>query len=154
MNIYIYIYVYIQFFALSIIPYSNFFFLYYTDFNVLPPWLSKICHQSIKIHLCSTNFLSPQEENFENILKKNKFDRNMVNNITKNLELLDVNFSVLSKSVFYLPSYPDVRICENYENHCGDYIHNFIGIPTIIPNCSAIKNDIKLYPKEVQTIFR
>jgi hypothetical protein len=149
-NIYMYMYTSIQILDLIVILIC--FIVYYTAINAIPPWVSKICHQSIRKYICGTNFLYPQEGNFTNMLKKNNFDENMVNNITKSLELSGVKIAEFYKSVFYLPSYPEKQICVDYEKNCDLYIHNLLEINTIEPNCSTIKNNVILYPTEDQTV--
>jgi hypothetical protein len=104
--------------------------------------------------MCGTNYLFPEKQTFMKALV-NDFDSIItIANITDKLKKSGVNIKAFDASVFYLPSYPAYKICVEYENNCRDYINNDIGIKTITPNCSTVKNGVQSYPMTSQTVFK
>jgi hypothetical protein len=108
--------------------------------NALPPFLTTACHLSIRKFICGSGFLSPQPQFFPEAFRGP-------------LTGFGVNVTALYSTPFYLPSYPSIRVCQDYNNTCAGFI-TLVGkdVPQLVPNCSKVVDGVMQYPNKTQTI--
>eukprot|EP01041_Mallomonas_annulata_P004071 gene4071-8099_t len=117
------------------------------NFAALPVWLSQKCRNSLKKYFCSSYMLAPGEQKLGSILAKSGLTGAQVSF----LFTLGIDLTGILSYSFYLPSYPEQYVCEDYATHCAEFIA-IAGQASLVPHCDSVVAGVAQFPILNQTI--
>jgi hypothetical protein len=109
----------------------------------VPLWISNACHAALLEYICGAAFLYPQKLSLATQLTNNGL------NVTQIAKSLPTVYGIS----FYLPAFPDYKVCTNFKDKCGILTTT---TPALSPNCEQTKVlngvTVRLWPNTTQTI--
>jgi hypothetical protein len=121
------------------------------SFSVLPSFLSESCHFALKKFICRSTMIRATSVTFANA-----FAQAGVTPYLSALAVAGVNVTSLLAHSVYIPSYPSINVCEDYESTCGAFIKK-ANSQTLAANCSKTSKTasgltVNNFPSTSQTI--
>jgi len=125
-------------------------------FEPLPVWLEATCQARMHEYFCLSSYLQPKSMTVQDLLSQqmpggsgmtvteDELTRILEGYMVSHPPVIGGRYSNVTDVLgyaFHIPTYPDISVCDRYEDECGGYIDSVADSnPHLKPHCNATMN--------------